>query len=94
MLGNRLADPVLIVSAVGGEGSDGIGDLVEQRVSHRGIVDILPGHPDGDDLAAVGIDADMQFAPGPAAGCAVLFNQPFAGSTELRIPMLPRIVAR
>jgi hypothetical protein len=30
-LGNRLADPVLIIIAVGGEGSDGIGDLIEKR---------------------------------------------------------------
>jgi hypothetical protein len=59
-LGNRLADLVLIVDAIGGEGSDGVGDLIEQSVSHRGIVGILSGHRDGDDLAAVGIDADMQ----------------------------------
>jgi hypothetical protein len=26
-LGNRLVDPVLIIDAVGGKGSDGIGDL-------------------------------------------------------------------
>jgi hypothetical protein len=30
------------------------------------------------------IDADMQLAPGAAAGRAVLFNQPFAGSAELQ----------
>jgi hypothetical protein len=66
-LRNRLADLVLIVGAVSGEGGNGIGDLVEQRASHRGIVDILPGHHDDDDLAADGIDADMQLAPGPAA---------------------------
>jgi hypothetical protein len=59
-LRNRLADLVLIVGAVSGEGGNGIGDLVEQRASHRGIVDILPGHHDGDDLAADCIDADMQ----------------------------------
>jgi hypothetical protein len=31
-LGNRFADPALIVIAVGGEGSDGGGNLVEKRV--------------------------------------------------------------
>jgi hypothetical protein len=36
----------LAVSDRGGEGSNGIGDLVEKRVNHF----------DGDDLAAVGID--------------------------------------
>jgi hypothetical protein len=84
-LGNRLADLVLIVDAVGGEGSDGTGDLVEQSASHRGIVDILPGHRDGDDLAAVGVDADMQLPPRAAAGRSVLFDQPFAGSAKLQM---------
>ena len=83
-LGNRLADLVLIVDAVGGEGSGGIGDLAQQCASHRGIIDILPGHRDGDDLAAIGIDADMQLAPRPAAGRAVLFDQPFAGAAQLQ----------
>src|SRR5208282_2877487 len=32
-LGNRLANPVLIVEAVGGNGRDGIGDLAEKRLS-------------------------------------------------------------
>jgi hypothetical protein len=93
-LSDRLADLVLIVGAVGGEGSDGIGDLFEHSVSHRGIVDILPGHRDGDDLAAVGIDADMQFAPGPAAGCAGLFDQPFARSAELQASAVHQQIQR
>lgn len=83
-LGNRLADLVLIVGAVGGKGRNGIGDLIEKRVNHRSIVDIPLGHLDGDDLAAIGIDADMQFAPGPAAGHAVLFDQLFAGAAQLQ----------
>src|ERR1700677_4403445 len=83
-LGYRLADPVLIVIAVGGEGSDRIGNLVEKRVNHRTIIDFFLGHFDGDDLAPVGIDTDMQLPPGSAAGRAVLFNQPFAGSAELQ----------
>jgi hypothetical protein len=83
-LGNSLADLVLIVGAVSCEGSDGIGDLVEQSVSHRCVIDILPGHRDGDDLAAGGIDADMQLPSGSAAGRAVLFDQPFAGSADLQ----------
>src|SRR3984885_6219790 len=81
---NRLADLILIVGAVGSEGSDGIGDLVEQSVSHRSILDILPGHRDGDDLAAGGIAADMQLAPRSAAGRAVLFDQPFASAAQLQ----------
>ena len=83
-LGNRLADPVLIVIAVGGEGRNRIGDLIEQSVNHRAIIDFFLGHFDGDDLAADGINTDMQLPPGSAAGRAVLFNQPFAGSAELQ----------
>ena len=81
-LRNSLADLILIVAAVGSEGSNWIGDLVEQSVRHRGIVDILPGQRDGDDLAAGGIDADMQLPPGSATRRSVLFDQPFAGSAE------------
>jgi len=54
--GNRLADPVLVIVAVGSKGDDRIGDPVKKCVNHRGIVDFLPGHLDGDDLAAIGID--------------------------------------
>jgi hypothetical protein len=57
--------------------------VVERSVGHRGVVGILPGHLNGDDLDTVGIDADMQLPPGPAAGCALLFDQPFAGAVEL-----------
>jgi glutathione S-transferase len=83
-LGNRLTDLVLIVGAVGREGGNGIGDLTEQRIRHRGIVDFLPGHLNGDDLAAIGIDADVQLPPRPPAGRSVLFDQPFAGSAQLQ----------
>ena len=63
-LGNRLADPpVLIVIAVGGEGSDAIGYLVEKRVNQRTIIDFILGHLDGDDLAAVGIDTNSGRPP-------------------------------
>jgi hypothetical protein len=57
MFGDRLINPVLIVIAVGGEGTDGIGDLVEKRINHRTIIDFFLAHFDGDDLAAGGIDA-------------------------------------
>ena len=83
-LGDRLADLVLIVGAVSGEGRNGIGELVEQCGSPRGIVDIFLGQRDRNDLAALGIDADMQLAPRSAAGRSMLFNQPFAGPAELQ----------
>jgi hypothetical protein len=39
IIGDRPANPVLIVIAVGGKGSNGVGDLAEQRASRRSIVD-------------------------------------------------------
>jgi hypothetical protein len=36
MLGNRLADPVLVVGAIGGKRRNGTGDLAEKRVNRRG----------------------------------------------------------
>src|SRR5580692_8546183 len=68
-LGNRLADPVLIVIAVGGEGSDAIGYLVEKRANQRTIIDFFLGHFDGDDLAAVGIDTNSGRPPPRRPGC-------------------------
>jgi hypothetical protein len=39
MFGDRLVNPVLIVIAVGGKGSQGISNLVEKRPSQRTIID-------------------------------------------------------
>ena len=83
-LANRLGDLILIVAAIGGEGSNWIGDLVEKSVNHCGIVDLLTGHRDGEDLAAGGIETDMQLPPGSAAGRSVLFDQPFTCSAKLQ----------
>jgi hypothetical protein len=55
-----------------------IGDLVEQRVDHRTIIEFFLDHVDANDLAAGGIDTDMQLPPGSTAGRAALFKQPFA----------------
>src|SRR5271156_2321256 len=77
-LGNSLVSAVLIVRAVSREGRQGIYELVEQRVSSRGVVALFLGQLDRDNFAALAIDADMQFTPRSAAGRAVLFNQPFA----------------
>ena len=83
-LGNSLVNAVLIVRAVSREGRQGIGELVEQRGSPPAVVALFLGQLDRDDFAALAIDADMQFTPRSAAGHAVLFNQPFAGPTELQ----------
>jgi hypothetical protein len=39
---NSLVNPILIVGAVGGKGSEEIGKLVEKRTGSRGIVDLFP----------------------------------------------------
>ena len=83
-LGDRLVNSVLIVCTVSRERRDGIGDLVEQRARPRGVIDLFSGQLNREDFAALGIDAEMQFTPGSAARRAVLFNQPFTGSTELQ----------
>jgi hypothetical protein len=54
VLGNSLVNPVLIVGAVTGKGSEGIGKLVEKRPSPRAVVDLFPSHFDGDDFIAAG----------------------------------------
>src|ERR1700740_2494915 len=83
-LSDRLVNAVLIVGTVSREGPQGTGDLVEQRPRPRRVIDLFPGQLNREDLAALGIDAEMQLTPGSAAGRAVLFNQPFTGATELQ----------
>ena len=83
MLGDALVHFVLIVGTVSRERRDGIGDLAEQRARPRGVIDLFPGQLNREDFAAFGIDANMQLTPGSAAGCAVLFNQSFAGPAKL-----------
>jgi hypothetical protein len=72
-LGNldSLVNSVLIVRAVSREGRQGIGELVEQRVTSRSAVALFLGQLDSDDFAALAIDANMQFAPRSAAGRTV-----------------------
>jgi hypothetical protein len=73
---------VLIVGSIRRERCDGIGDLIEQTIRSRGVVNVFPGQFNGNDFAAPGIDADMQLTPGPPARRAVFFNQPFTGASE------------
>jgi hypothetical protein len=52
-LGDSLVNSVLIVRAVSREGRQGIGELVQQRVSSRGIVALFLGQLDRDNFAAL-----------------------------------------
>jgi len=82
-LSDSLVHPVLIVGTVSREGGEGIGKLVEKRVSRRAVVDFFPGQLDRNDFGTIGIDAEVQFTPGSAPGGAMLFDQPFAGPPSL-----------
>jgi hypothetical protein len=57
--GNRPVDLVLIIGAIAGERSERIGELIEKRTSSRAVVDVSPCQLNGNDLAAVAIDAEV-----------------------------------
>lgn len=83
VLGDSGLNLVLIVGAVAGERGERIGELVKKRTGPRAVVD-LPLRPfDDEDLATVGIVADVQFLLGSPPGGAVLFDEPFAAAAEL-----------
>ena len=50
----------------------------------RSIVNILVGQVGGDNLARVGIDADVKFAPGAPLCRSMLFEQPFSGAAQFQ----------
>ena len=83
-LRNGLIHSVLIVGSVSRERRDGIGDLIEQRARSRGVITVFLGQFNRDNFTASGIDAYMQLTPGPPTRRAVLFNQPFTGTTEFK----------
>src|SRR3954468_18535287 len=71
---DRAVDAVLVVCAIAGERGDGTIDLVEQGTDLRAVIDIIAAQCRRNDLARVGIDADVQFAPRPAPAGAVLLD--------------------
>jgi hypothetical protein len=48
----------------------------------QSVVDVLVGQIKRDDFAAVGVDANMEFAPGTALRGPMPFKQPFARGCE------------
>ena len=50
----------------------------------QSVVDVLVGQIKRDDFAAVGVDANMEFAPGTALRGPMLFKQPFARAAQLQ----------
>jgi hypothetical protein len=58
--------------------------LIEQGADLGAVVHLLGGQRHRDDLPGVGIQADVQLAPGPARLGTMLLNQPLAGPAELQ----------
>ena len=83
MLGDGVVGWLAVIGAIGRELADRHIDLVEQRFHLRGVAGILVGHDMSDDLAAVGIQRQMQLSPSPPRPGAVLLFQPLAGAVDL-----------
>ena len=81
--GDGVVHRVAVIGAVSGDLSDRHRDLVEQRIHLRGVTGVLIGHDMGYDLAAVGVQRQMQLSPSPPRPGAVLFFQPLAGAVDL-----------
>lgn len=50
----------------------------------RGVIDVFVGQIKRDDLAAICVKTNMQFAPGAAFRSSMFFEQPFAGSAQFQ----------
>ena len=59
-------------------------DLVEQRADQGGVALVRGGQLGGQDVAAVGIDGQVQPAPAAARLAAVLLMQPLARTEDLQ----------
>jgi len=71
-------------AAVAQEDLDRLGDLVEQGLDLRSIIDVAVGQDGGDDPAGYGVKADVQFAPGTPFLRAVFLDQPLARAAQLQ----------
>src|SRR3954453_7496770 len=75
--------PVLVVRTIPREGGHRPRHLVEQGTGLGAIIDVGGGQRGGDDLAGVGVHAEMQLSPRPPHAGAVLLEQPLAGPAQL-----------
>ena len=73
-----------VIGAVGRELSDRSVDMVEQRLHSRGIASVLAGQRLGDDVAAIGIQRQMQLSPTTAGSGTMLLFQPLAHAVDLQ----------
>lgn len=82
--GHGAVDGFAIVRTVSDDRGDGAGDLPKQRADQGGIALLGGGQLGGEDLTAVGIDREMELAPGSLATLAMLLGQPLAGAVHLQ----------
>jgi hypothetical protein len=79
-LGDRPIHVLAVVCPVAGERRQRVLDLIEQRAELGAVISLVARQLGGDDLAAAGVDAQVQLAPGAALPGAVLVDQPLAGA--------------
>jgi hypothetical protein len=82
--GDHGGNAFLVVRAISGERGHGCRHLVEQGANLGAVIDVVGGQRRRDNLAAVGIHADVQLPPGPARFGAVFLQQPLARAAELQ----------
>jgi hypothetical protein len=59
-------------------------DLLEQGADQGGVALLGGGQLGGEDLAALGIDREVEFAPAPPAALAMRLGQPLARAVHLQ----------
>ena len=77
-------DILLVVGAIADEGGEWTGDLVEQGLGLRAIIDLMGPQLRREDLPGLGIDSNVQLAPGSAPLGPVFLDQPLAGSAKAK----------
>ena len=81
-LGDAVVNSILVIPAIAGERGHRACDLIKQGVDLGAVVDLLGCERGSDDLAAAGIQADVQLPPGPARLGAVFLLQPLARAAQ------------
>lgn len=75
---------VAVISPIGCVLADGVVNLVEQRLHVQGVAGILVRHDVSNDLAAVGIQRQVQFPPLATGLAAMFLFQPLAGAEDFQ----------
>jgi hypothetical protein len=81
-LSDRGGNAFLVVRAVRRERGHCCHHLVEQGANLRPVIDVVGGQRRRDNLASLGVHADVQLPPGPVRFGAMLLQQPLARAAE------------